>query len=333
MALKPKAKKRFVYKPRTVAQIQQRAVDTSDFDRLYIEGVNKVKLKDGKNRFRIMPQTWSDEPEHFGITIYIHRDVGADQGSYICREKMGWGPCPMCEERAALARAGADKDESDKLKPGRRVLVWLIDRDNEDAGPLLWDMPAGVDKEIAQKSEDPETGEVVNVEDPDDGNDVVIHKTGQSLQTRYGVTVIYRSSPLSKSEDKADKWVDYIVEHPLPDILKRYDYDYLAKVFHGHVEPKRRDAEDEPEEDEPRPRRGRAERSRVIEEDPEESQEEESFDPEDEGDPDETEAEVDEDGEEDPDEVEAEAEPEETKPNSGRSALRDRVRQMSGRRR
>ena len=49
------------------------------------------KAKEGENTVRIMPPTWDDQ-EKWGngweIVVWLHRNVGPDNGTYLCLDKM-----------------------------------------------------------------------------------------------------------------------------------------------------------------------------------------------------------------------------------------------------
>src|SRR5581483_2692708 len=107
----------------------------------------------------------------------IHRNVGADNGTYLCLDKTLGEPCPICE-------AWRDDDE-ESLKPSDRILCWVIDRKEEKAGPKLWNMPLGNSKDIQACSQDRQSGEWFNIEHPDEGYDIYFDREGEKTRTRY----------------------------------------------------------------------------------------------------------------------------------------------------
>jgi len=199
----------------------------NDFDRILKEGVKMWKPNDGDNRIRILPPTW-EGAKHFGLDIYVHYGVGPDRQSYLCLSKMRGEPDPIAEEHE---RARRDEDEkyAKELEAKRRVLVYLIDRDNEKEGVQAWSMPWTLDRDIVKVMQDRTTGEVLEIDHPEDGYDVTFEKKGAKDRTEYlGVSIARRSSPLGKED-----WLDHAVEHPLPEQLNYFDYDHIAKVFGG----------------------------------------------------------------------------------------------------
>ena len=222
----------YEYKPRSAADTRARAdKGANDYDKILKDTVKMWKPNDKDNRIRILPPTWKD-PEHFGYDVYVHYGVGPDRQSYLCRFKMLGEADPINEEREK-ARKELDADDADdqayikQLDAKRRVVVYLIDRDNEKEGVQAWAMPWTVDRDIVKVSVDKSTGEVLPIDHPEDGYDVEFEKKGQGARTEYlGVAIARRSSALGK-----DEWLEYAVENPIPDQLQFYDYAHIAKAF------------------------------------------------------------------------------------------------------
>ena len=60
-------------------------------------------------------------------TIYVHRNIGSEEKSYICPRTVK-KPCPICEARAALMKsANATDEEIDALKYQVKDLFNVID--------------------------------------------------------------------------------------------------------------------------------------------------------------------------------------------------------------
>lgn len=220
---------RFEYKPRDADAVKRRVEQQSggDFDGYFRDGCKTFKSADGDNIIRILPPTWEDA-QHYGFDIWLHYGVGPDEQSYLCLDKMKGEPCPICEERARAAKA-KDDDYADSLKPKQRVVVALIDRDHENDGVQMWSMPWGVDKDLLARTQDKRTGEILPLDDPENGYDVEFTKQGKGITTKYvGLQLSRRSSPLGD-----DSWLDHITQNPIPDCLVFYSYDHIASVFGG----------------------------------------------------------------------------------------------------
>ena len=218
----------FSYAPRSREQIDKRAsMRGKEFDRIVKDHVKVWKPADGVNTIRILPATWSD-PEHYGFDLYVHYGVGPDRQSYLDLFKMQGKKDPISEEHAEALRDGDDKYAKD-IEAKRRCGVYLIDRDDEKEGVQFWAMPWTVDADLNKLAADKRTGEILNIDDPEEGYDITFEKTGKDRNTKYEAPAIARrTSPLGSR-----KWLDWAVENPLPDQLLYYDYEHIAKAFGG----------------------------------------------------------------------------------------------------
>lgn len=242
----------FTYAGRSAEDLKKRASQgANDFDKIVKDGVKMYKVQDGENRIRILPPTWKGA-KHYGLDIFVHYGVGPDRASYIDLQKMKGEPDPISEERDC-ERSSRDPDEKyvKELDSKKRVGIWLIDRNAEKEGVQFWAMPWTVDRDIVTVSVDRDTGEVLPVDDPVDGYDVIFDKSGQKDRTEYkGVSVARRSSPLGK-----DEWLDYAVDNPIPEVLEYYPYEHIAKAFGGKGE--QRDSARDDDKDDHRSSRSR----------------------------------------------------------------------------
>ncbi len=245
---------------RTVEETTRRSKRSSGgYDSILDPDIPMFKPKEGENCIRILPPTWQDDKwgNYWDIEVFVHYDVGAQGGSYLCLDKMNGEGCPVCE----AAREAADKDEARSFRPVVRALCWLIDRNDEKAGPQVWSMPNKMYKEINARSQDKKTKEVILIDgqaDGLDGYDVTFTRQGTKKETDYsGVEISREMTPLHDDERIEERWMKYIEAHPLPDILQFYDTEYIEKVLMGRVEPKR---EEETEEEEPASSRRRTSR-------------------------------------------------------------------------
>lgn len=274
-------KRKFEYKKRSKKDIQRNKQRVEGNGKAHpVRGdVIRFQPKEGENNIRILPPAPSWESyKHYGYITFTHYQVGADQAAYACPTKMANQPCPICEERAATDES--DDDYRRQLSASKQVAVYVIDRDKEDEGPKLWLMPATkLDAEILTRSTDKRTGEVLNVDDPDEGFDVTFTKGGTGINTQYsGVDIARNSTPLSDDADQMADWLEYITENPIPEVIQIPEYADLKAVFEGGAT---KDEEEEEAEEEPAPRASRKPSSRKQEpepeadDDPEEEEEEE----------------------------------------------------------
>jgi hypothetical protein len=247
----------YEYQARSVDDTKRRAsAGANEYDKILKDSVKMWKPNDGDNRIRILPPTWPDA-RHFGYDIHVHYGVGPDRGTYLCLQKMLGKDDPIDEERQR-ARKDDDEKYAKELEAKRRVLVYLIDRDHPKEGIQAWAMPWTVDRDIVKVSVDKSSGEVLPIDHPEDGYDVEFEKKGAKDRTEYlGVAIARRSSPLGN-----DDWLQAAMDAPLPDQLKYYDYDHIAKAFGGggvmrdkHADDR---APDRPTRHEDQPERGRS---------------------------------------------------------------------------
>lgn len=231
----------YSYKPRTAEEMNKRSNQgAKDFDVYVRNDVKTFSPHDGANTIRILPPTW-DDPNHYGIDIHVHYGVGPDSQSYLCLNKMKGEACPICEE-LVRARQGRESEEYVKnLEPTKRVLFYMIDRDNEKDGVIAWAAPWTIDRDITKVSVDRKTNEVLPIDDPRDGFDVEFDRTGKGIGTKYvGITVARRESSLGD-----DAWLDWAIDNPLTEVLEYYSYDHILKAFGGGGSHRGRDDKDD----------------------------------------------------------------------------------------
>lgn len=219
---------KFNYKPRNTDEVKNRAKqDYSSRDGFLKADINIFTPKEGDNYLRILPPTWND-PQHYGLDIYVHYQIGADKGNYLCLSKMQNKPCPICEEMDKALKEN-DEDYAKELKSTKRVLMYMIDRSEEEKDVFAWPASWTIDRDICLQAYDDKTGETLLIDDPEEGYDVTIRRVGKGMNTKYPAPKIDRhQSTLEKEE-----WLEFIQKNPLPEILHYFDYEHIAKVFKG----------------------------------------------------------------------------------------------------
>jgi hypothetical protein len=265
MALKTRSRTGFVYKPRSVEQFKERANrKTSLFDSIYKQGTDTFKARQGDNLIRFLPPTW-DDADHYGYTIYVHRNVGANNSTYLCLRKMLNKPCPCCEAEKEARDAG-EKEEADQLRASERIVSWILDRDADDPEkPIVYETSWTQDRDISSLCINERTGSVLMIDHPDKGFDVTIKRSGTGLKTKYfGYAIAREDSPINDSEKVQDEILEFIKENPIPNILHYYDYDYLKGVLSGTVAEKDKDLE---QDDDDLPPKRSSKRARDEEDD------------------------------------------------------------------
>lgn len=225
------SKRSFKYQKRDAESVKKRSKQgDGNRDQIFKDSFNIYKVKDD-NSIRILPPTW-DDAEHYAFDVYIHYGIGPDESSYVCLNKFDSDEeCPICEERSK-AEADGDSDYASSLKPTKRPTCYLLDRDNEDEGPLLWAMPWTVDRDLSAQSFDSRSGEVIPLDDPYDGYDISFTRKGKGRNTKYIGLSIARHS--SEASDDLDDILDQIQENPIPETFEIREADYISDVFSGH---------------------------------------------------------------------------------------------------
>jgi hypothetical protein len=231
---------KFEYRKPTAEDVKKRAEQRggNEFDSIFKPSAKIFKVNDGNNLIRIVPPTWP-EPKHFGYDIFVHYGVGPDGQTYLCPKEMLGEPCPVCEERAHAVKDG-DDDYAKELKVSKRVVYYIIDRDVEKEGVQIWAAPWTVDRDLNTLIVDKRSGEVLAIDDPENGYDIEFTKTGAKLTTKYiGLQIARRESDLGK-----DSWLQFAIDNPIPDQLAYFSYDHIAKVFGGKTSKKDEDVDD-----------------------------------------------------------------------------------------
>jgi hypothetical protein len=221
---------KFQYRARTAQDLEKRQQQSgSDFIGVVSDRFKTYSNKDGNNYIRCLPPTW-DEPEHYGLDIYVHYNVGPENAAVMCLAKMKNTPCAVCDARVKLERAG-DQEGADEIKATKRVAMWILDRleqNKKEEEPLVWICAWTIDRDIVNISQDPRTREVLLIDHPDDGWDVSFIKTGKGRSTKYtGFQLARRPSSVP------DNVLDYIQDNPLPNVFLWHTYDEANAIYEG----------------------------------------------------------------------------------------------------
>lgn len=260
----------FEYRVRSHEQWEERTNQrAADFQNYLKNEFRKFVPQKGENHIRILPPSalWKHAP-HYGLDCYAHFDAGPDRSSVICLDQGApqigrrGEPCPICQVRNDLLRAG-DDEGARRLRPVKRVVTFVINRRDEDQGPLLWGMPYTVDRDISQISKDRKTNTWFDIDDPKRGRDIYFKKEGEAILTKYFAYQLDDPSPV------AQKFIDWVENRSLPDCLRWRTYAEIKKIYDGHLpeeerlsptEEEERESYDRDDDDEPprsqRDRRG-----------------------------------------------------------------------------
>ena len=289
-------KKGFKYQSRSKQDHDRSSSESSgQFDAYIRDGIPAFRPHDGANRIRVLPPTFED-PADFAFTILVHYGIGADEQTYLCRKMIGEDEeCVICDEQARLMKEGEADDAAD-FKHRKRKATWLIDRKAEESDPLFWAMPFGTWKDTVLVCKD-EDGEVIELDHPEEGHDVMFTKEGAKKRTKYTGVRLGKQRPIVPDEDDMERILSFIQENPLNEVLVFFDNEYLQSVLEGQVtrSDDDDDEDDDEEEEEEKTRRRKKTKSK--------SKKSKKRDEDEDDDDDEDKDDDDEDPDEDPDEM------------------------------
>lgn len=219
--------RKFVYVSRTPQQWESSATRES-YPSIFKSQYSSYRVKNGENYIRILPPTW-ENPRHFGLELALHLNVGPEDASVLCLRQMLKQRCPICEEIEKLERLGNSKAAS-RMRIIRRVLVWMLDRDKNSDEVLAWAMPVKVNQGIVSIAIDRRSGTVLEIDHPDEGYDISFQREGSKEKTQYfGFKLALRPSSVP------DSALDFIQDHPLPEILNWRSYDEILALYSDGV--------------------------------------------------------------------------------------------------
>jgi hypothetical protein len=251
----PKARQ-FTYHDDDPSVVSQHATAPSGaWDSFIKSGIPLFRPKEGLHTIRILPRTfdvlrlnneWAFTVDpHWGLKVFVHRSIGPDKASYLCRRLMLGEPCSLCSERQLSA---GDVNALKQLQVGTRYIAWVIDRKNVSAGPQIWNMPpTQVEQEICKRQEDRDTHQIIKIDHPLTGYDVEFEVKKQGdFHVFTGVSIKRSPSPVSddpalfafdsKTKAMSGKWAEVIHETPLDQALRFYDDAYLLQVYNGETQ-------------------------------------------------------------------------------------------------
>ena len=232
--------------------------------------------RDVENDMAVVGTLWYKKP------FKIHRGVGEDNDTVVCPTTFGL-KCPICDYRKKQMSDGADKDDTDAMKPKLRNLYCVIPHGDskQEQEPHIWD----VSQYLFQK--------LLNEELKEDFDNEVFPdlEEGLSLRIRFekktfaGHEFAEASRIDFKERDEAyeESMLDDLPN--LDDILTVKSYDELsAMFFEVDMEESQQEqtADDEPADlDEPEEKHKRKKKTAKKEPEPEPDEEEGYESPED----------------------------------------------------
>lgn len=207
---------------------------------------------------RLLPG-WTDEGPNAGLPykrIFQHWDLPSGQRS-ICSNRITDGAerCFICEQLEQMKATGDPQDEKEarRMRPGRRFIYQIIDRDDP-----FW-LPS--DKETQEKPEilgKPKikflslgwtvhrqitdyfaASQWGDIADPFEGVDFELVRTGKGLDTVYGITMQRNSTAIFRDDqgNTHEEFMSYVAEnlynldeHPF---FRTPSYEETMTAWHG----------------------------------------------------------------------------------------------------
>lgn len=120
----------------------------------------------------------------------IHRNIGSQDEKVVCLKSIGQR-CPICDYRSKRFRDGAPREETDKLRPGKRVLYAINIKEAEGAtsGIHLWDIAYTLFEDLLQQ-------EISEKEYAEAFADI---EGGYTLRVRFASKVIGTGQPFAET--------------------------------------------------------------------------------------------------------------------------------------
>ena len=226
-------------------------------------GIPIFKMSQDVHRLRFLYPTYEGRRKAIGFRVTTHANVGPDEKTYLCLRAMKDQPDPVDERLSQARKDGQGDDKRAKsMKPVDRLLTYVVDMDDTEAGVQLWPMADKANSALDRASIDSH-GSVIEIEHPEKGRVVEVeskekHSRGKEKfsWTECEFVVSERESWISEDEDQQKEWEDFIKDNPLDTVVIYETYDTLLEAL-GEVQHGRGSRED----DQPRGRAARRGRS------------------------------------------------------------------------
>lgn len=242
-------------------------------------GMELFKPKEGKVSVDIIPYVvnMDKHPDADGngiaekgslwyrLPFKIHRNIGSGNEYAICPTSFG-KPCPICEYRSKRIQEGAEKEELDALRAGKRNLYFVIPKTKGfEAVPHIWDMSDYLFQQLLN----------TEIEENEDYGVFPSLEEGLTLKIRFEENSLGKNKYLSANridfEERDEAYDESILEElpSLDDVVIVPTYAELkAKFF--EIEDEKQDDDDEDDEPKKKPSR----KKKTIEEDEDDDEQE-----------------------------------------------------------
>ena len=242
---------------------------------------------EGKHRINIIPYVIktknhplvkSGEAEigekDYVLDFYAHRGVGPAEKTVLCLKNTYGKPCPICEQAAALRKAGKEK-EANALKPSRRVVYNIEDLKEPGVLKVFETSHYLFEKELIEEARDDDEGGFIDFADEEEGMEI---KFRASKVTKNGMEFTEFKS--FGFEDRDDPLDEKLLEDAISfdELLTVPTYEEAEKILYG-------DDEEDEDDDEDEPKSKKSKKSKSYDEDDEEDDDEDEDEDEDDEEP------------------------------------------------
>jgi len=230
----PARQGQFVYAGDQTYEQVQHTREEGRWDSIFVPGVKQFKAATGTNRIRILPGTWDDNPyNNWSYKVYLHKNVGADGGNYLCLNKMRGEACPVCE--ASLEeRNNGDEEAAKKLQYKTDHLMWVIDRNLRKPEPLpqLFELSWFYMQDVLAITADDYSGQAMLVSNLDEGHDLSFIRGEDEYKRPSAWRFSQQGSPAVPPQHRRNL-EEFLWQNPIPDLLLFRDYDEIYRKLYG----------------------------------------------------------------------------------------------------
>ena len=204
--------------------------------------VTFFSVSEGKNRINIVPYTIKSKNHplvksgdmeigdtDYVMDVYVHRGVGASEGSVICLKETYGKPCPICEQMALLRKQGKN-DEAGDLKPSRRVF-YNVENIKEPGKLQVFETSHYLfEKELIDEARDDEEGGFIDFADPVKGKEIKF-RANKVKKNKFEFTEYKSFSFEDRDEPVSDELLESAIS--FDEIMTVPTYEEVEKMFYG----------------------------------------------------------------------------------------------------
>ena len=158
------------------------------------------KPVDGDNQIRIVPPLSNDaQASLWGLEVWTYF---VNNRSYLSSKTFD----PQSDDPIMSHFFDIREDnpeEAQKYKGNKRYLMFVLDMNSDEVELKLWAAPPTLVDEFLGLAKNRRTGELIALEDPEEGVPIFFTKTGQGINTRY-TSIEIEKEPFPLDDDLAE---------------------------------------------------------------------------------------------------------------------------------